>query len=154
MRNKEVITEARKRGFVTGSKVFGGYDRELSDIDIMVPYDFHYKFDDMLRICEGARYLPHSYRDATTTSIYIPLNNKDYNIIIAMDAATFRIWREATKILIAAVNASDSLKEVVYFDKQTRVDMFKTFRWTLGDLSLRLKAPEPVDQPSEDDIPF
>lgn len=154
MSAKTIISKARMMGILTGSKVFGGYVKGKSDIDIVVPPVFkkNYPFEEVL-LQDEAHYTPHAYRDANTTNLFISLGDKEYNIIYTATNRIFKIWREATKAMEAAIAASPSIKEVVAENKGKRIDMFQALRWLQGDDSLHIRSLEPAAA-EEDDIPF
>lgn len=150
--NERIVRKAKRMGFYTGSRVFGGYVKGTSDIDIVVPPSFPYSLQDIIDSAEDAHYNPTEYRHCNTWSIYVPLRNMQYNLIMALSSETFDIWSRATEAMKAAILSSKELKGKVRL-KEHRILLFECFRYVLGDDYLSIRGDFSHDDEG-DDIPF
>lgn len=116
-----------KYGFMTGSKVLGGYNPDISDIDICIEAGASplINFDRLLSLRLG--YYPHDYADKETfTNIYCksPPNGEILNILIFHDHDTFNKWRIVTNHIRKMINVSSALRNSIQ-NKKNRVALFE-----------------------------
>ncbi len=120
-------------GTLTGSKKFGCYDPETSDIDYILPYNFDMNllFGYTRRIYpDSVTHEPMDPQHTPITNSFYAISKKGnvYNLIIPMNLKTYKAWIFATRIMIQLMDVSPKVAEIAKTDKKKRVLLFQTFR--------------------------
>ena len=99
-------------GFPTGSFAFGGYVKDESDIDIVIPHDMFWEGTMMtFNAFISANYAVYAVdeydEDDGFMALYVKTEaGKILNLIIADNTAEFKVWKRSTK-LMTKINQCD-----------------------------------------------
>lgn len=130
LKNKKPLPESiykivRKKGFVTGSLVYGGWNKETSDIDCVIR-STHVSFD---RLMQWGFYLSNDYAEDNRQYLSIYVKNESgaiLNILVMQNEYIYRTWRKAHNIMLKLINIPFLRK--AFKDKQIRVAMFELLK--------------------------
>lgn len=135
--------QIRKHGRRTGSRVFGGFDIETSDMDILVPGNkiklpngHADLFDFLLRNDYGC-YVSGAYRHDSHSTIYVKCSftERPVNLIICNTTDDFLEWSIATDIMASTRKTNLIFAEAVK-EKACRVRVFQQLRALVRDCIL------------------
>lgn len=135
-----------KNGFFYGSYVYGGFDRENSDIDLAIHPRLYDQFDRLL--AEGYGFYENaSYREKEDfVNLYVKHNGYLMNLSFFYEEKTYFAYKEATDAMVA-IHKANTLKSKMK-DKIFRVNLFEFLVHEL------LMYPDNRMNHIADDIPF
>lgn len=113
-------------GIIFGSSVFGGYDKDHSDIDVLLLNDDEdLNFYDM--IVEGfGLYVFADYSEEEFRSIYVRnKTNQVYNLMFFYKREDLKVWIKATQIMKEVVKSSKYIRNLARKSKESRVEIFE-----------------------------
>lgn len=121
---QKIIDTVRKEGSITGSRVFGGWNKALSDIDYMLPPDFPYNFQEVL---EAGGYYSKGYSsddDCMNLYVHTPDSKHIHNLLFFRKQKVFDKWFRAT---ICLKNMKDNDADIArgLKDKTMRLAFFE-----------------------------
>jgi predicted nucleotidyltransferase len=124
----EVGQLIRKYGIVSGSRVFGGFNPDESDVDVILLWaKFPWKTDDMVQM--GAKYSLGDYEEAEYVSLYakVPHSKHIHNLLLMRDSRSYQRWVDATRWM---VQMKKEIPEMAMFfkDKGKRIEMFEMLK--------------------------
>jgi hypothetical protein len=145
---KSILDDLWKRGIKTGSKVFGGFDPETSDVDWLIPPEFHLTPKMTMRYnyawLEGGGSIDEE--NTIFHSIYVRTGNWEsdpdriYNLLFLNDEETFEIWKQATIEMRFLIRHNERIRRNVQDNKTVRVELFETLKRSMTfDLPRRKK---------------
>lgn len=142
----------REKGTVFGSYLFGGYDPDKSDIDILLPRDVEYKdqFGKTKHFSERTFedymvYVSQEYRDEVFTSIYVKTKKgMILNLFMFNDNYDFKVWHKATKLMIKICKLKHIRKIIA--DKSKRVALFNSLKMLYTDTNTGDDVPMFLDE--------
>lgn len=140
-----LLEKIQKHGFITGSKILGGYVEGESDIDYILPPTFPVKL-----IAEYKVGYPSNYKDTTFDSYYVVNKDREIlNLLIMKNQKEFDVWKETTRTILRLIRISPVIKEKCTV-KEHRVALFETIKDILSSPEFEVD-----DKPiANDDIPF
>lgn len=144
----KAMKEIMKVGVVTGSYVFGGYDKKESDIDIILPMKYSSE------IYAPMVYISMEYvEEEGYTSFYIKDSKKKiYNLLFMENNEIYNIWVKSTNDLVSMSKIKPFKK--LLKKKQNRVLLFETMKEINGGRLDRMKTNFDKPKLDSDDIPF
>ena len=122
---KEIEIYIRKKGMITGSRVFGGFTSGESDIDVIVNMrTFPWCFDDLIPY---GYYVTHDYRGDGYQSIYVNVRYSKHihNLLLVFE--NYKAWCWATQQLKQVKKESPGMKELLK-SKDLRVALFEVLK--------------------------
>jgi hypothetical protein len=125
----------RSEGVITGSYIFGGYDPDKSDIDILLPRDVEYKneYGEIRHFSERTFenymvYVSQDYRDTEFTTVYVKTRKgMILNLFMFYDNSDFRLWCKATK-LMKKICKLKHVRKIVAGSKHKRIALFEALK--------------------------
>lgn len=116
-------------GFVTGSKVFGGFNPFKSDIDVCLPPIDGMRFKDLMH--EG--WFWHEYADFDEfKNLYMKTSKGEVlNVLFFNDRNDWLEWKTTTGQFLKIIGASKLISKAVAEKKEARVTLFEAIRLTL-----------------------
>ncbi len=125
----------REKGVICGSFIFGGYDPDHSDIDVLLPSNVEYTndFGEIRHFSERTFeeymvYVGGEYRDEVFTSIYVKTRQGAIlNLFMFNDDSDFRLWCKATK-LMKRICKLKHIRKIVAGDKHKRTSLFEALK--------------------------
>lgn len=125
---RQLLKKLDKIGLRTGSAVFGGWIKGISDIDYILVKD-----DDFLE--EISEYIINaggSVNDGASFYAYYAKYEKYYlNLIVVEEKKYFDAWKDAHNLLMGLIKHSPTFKELIK-EKEFRVKQFQLLRETFG----------------------
>lgn len=124
----EVGQHIRKQGTITGSRVFGGFNPDESDVDVVLLWaKFPWKTDEMIHM--GAKFTSEDYEDPEYISLYakVPHSKHIHNLLIMRDFRTYQRWVDATRWMVQMKKQIPEMG-VLFKDKAKRVEMFELLK--------------------------
>lgn len=128
---KELMGEVDKKGTITGSYAFNVHS-EKSDIDIILPSNFKYSWNDIYRDHNGYylhenkdEFIPH-YQEYDFESIYVLNKNKVLNLLLMCNTKEYNRWIYATQKMITEIQNKDFKDKIK--DKFFRIEYFEKFK--------------------------
>ena len=123
----------RKHGVITGSRVFGGFVPEKSDIDvILLPAELGWGWDEIMTERCGW-YQSGEYYESEYQAIYVkvPYSKHIHNLLLMRDSRSYQRWVDATRWM---VQMKKEIPEMVVFfkDKGKRIEMFEMLKMWEG----------------------
>ena len=129
--SRRLFKEIDKYGIRTGSKEFGVSDKS-SDIDIILPPDFKYSWDEIYQYHNGLYLqgssidlIPH-YWEEGFKSIYVLYKNQVLNLILTETEEEYNRWVYATIRMKRAINNPKILEKIK--NKEHRIQLFLKFK--------------------------
>jgi len=121
-----IYNKIMQHGFITGSKVLGGWIPGKSDIDICLPPIEGFGFGELLDYgWYTAEYSNHN----EFRNMYFKTKNGDIlNILCFYNREDWLEWRVVTNQFLRMIQASNKLKEAIQ-KKDARIKFFETLRF-------------------------
>jgi len=120
-----IYNKLMEHGFITGSKVFGGWDAQKSDIDLCLPPVKELLFDNIFDLgWYDAGYSNHTeFRNA-----YFKLSDGNVlNVLFFYNRNDWLEWRVVTNQFIRMIQVSNKLRTAVLV-KKARTEFFESLR--------------------------
>jgi len=128
---KELFLKINDVGLLTGSKVFGGWNKKHSDVDYIFVYEKEL-CDELLEYSVNATGSVSD--DHTFCASYAKYKDFNLNFIIVKDQASFDSWKKAHDMVIE-FNEKSSVFADLMKDKLFRVKQFQLIREYYGWIS-------------------
>jgi len=121
-----VYEDIKIYGIMTGSKVFGGWKKDISDIDYIIPPGFKWRLHDIVDF--GGYYDSKYYSQDEFQSIKIESRYDGIlNLLFMWNQKNFDVWKSATEILSHIANDSHYVR-VLMKSKKLRVTFFESIK--------------------------
>lgn len=130
----EMAQDVREFGTITGSKVFGGFQAGVSDIDVILPpAKLGWGFNEVMT--ERCGWYEHrEYDDPEYEAVYVkvPYSKHPHNLLFMRDARSYQRWVNATIWMKRMKDNCPSMREF-FKRKEKRIEMFEMLKtWELS----------------------
>lgn len=127
-----VRKKIRQMGVITGSRTFGGFLRDTSDVDIILPPAFSEQVQSFYDLIgeRYALYIPMEYDFEEFSSVYtnMPPSKYPHNLLLMKSDKAFEKWDLATDLMKKIMKSNPMLSRICGSNKSARVELFESLK--------------------------